>query len=389
MLLGAAALGLGIGPAAADERPVLVVDATEDGRGAAAVARISVALGPDPALAPVAARFTDALRQPTPTDTGGRAAAEAALVEARELLGRFAYRQAADRARAAQDAVAAAAGDPRARKLLADLVFAEGLGIAGEAGLQAAAPTFALVHRLDPGRVLDRARYLPDLVQAFAAAGVPRTPSGALLVTASGAAEVLIDGASVGGEPARVTIVAGPHIVTVQGEDIEPRGRRVESAVGQTVSVPLTVVIAADPVRLGRARDRLVAAPNDRVRADAVARLLGLVDARDAVIVTTDATGELVARLYTATGGLGPARTIGDDVAAVVRPLRPLPRPRPEPGLRRPTNPVPPVVEGPWWRRRWARATFGATAGLIVIGVVTAIVTRAPGTSTLDGVDVE
>jgi hypothetical protein len=385
----AATLGLvlQLAVANAEERPVLVVDATEDGRGAAMAARIQVSLGPDPTLAPIAARFIEALRKPTPLDLSWRIEGEAALVEARAALAQFAYRQAADRARAAQDVVANAAGDPGARNLLADLAFAEGIGIAGESGLSAATPTFELVHRLDPGRTLDRARYLPELVQAFAAAAVPSTSSGSLLVTASGAAEVLIDGVAVGPEPATVSVSAGPHIVTVRGPDIEPRGRRVESAVDRTVSVPLMVVIAPDAVRLGRIRDRLVAAPSDPARADAVARLLSLVDARDAVIITTGATGELVARLYTAAEGLARPRVIGDDIAGVVRPLRSRVGPRPEPGV--PANPKASVASVPWWRERWVKATLGTTAGAIVIGLVAVIVTRDPGTSTLGGVDIE
>lgn len=379
-------VGLAAAPARADERAVLVVDATEDGGAAAMVARINVALGPDPSLAPIAARFVEALRKPTPVDIGWRAEGEAALSEARESLARFAYPHAADRARAAQDAVASAAGDPTAPALLADLAFVEGMAIAGEAGLPAAAPTFALVHRLDPGRRLDPARYLPEVVEAFAAAAVPAAPSGSLLVTASGAAEVLIDGVAVGAEPATVSVSAGPHIVTVRGPDIVARGRRVESAIGQTVSVPLTVVIASDAVRLGRARDRLVAATSDAARVDAITRLLSLVDARDAVVVATDAAGAVVARLYTASDGLGRPRVVGDDVAGVLQPLRPRARP---PAVVALAAPAPIPEDGPWWRRRWAKATFGISAGAIVLGVVAMIVTRDAGTSTLAGVDIE
>ena len=39
--------------------------------------------------------------------------------------------------------------------------------------------------------------------------------------------------------------------------------------------------------------------------------------------------------------------------------------------------------------RRWVKAALGTTAGVIVIGLAAAIVTRDPGTSTLGGVDIE
>ena len=393
MIVALVVVGLAVatGAATADERPVLVIDATADGSGAALAEQLRGALGPDPALAPVSAKFTDSLARPTPTDTSWRAPAEAALLEARELLAKFAYRQAADRARGPQDRLARAVGDAQARKLLADLVFVEGLGIAGDDGVTAAAPTFALVHRLDPGRTLSRTRYAEDIVQTFAAAATPGTVSGVLFVRASGAAEVLIDAKPVGPEPAQVTVPAGPHIVTVRGDDIDALGARVDAAAGQTVLVPLTPVLASDEVRIGRARDRLLAATSDRIRADAVASLLGQAGARDAVIVTLGPTGGLMTRIYTARGGLGPARPVDGDLAGVLRPLRPVARTTPRVGGgggRVPIGPTTPLEE-PWWRQRWAKATFGATAGVLVVALVTAIVTRADGSSPIDGIDVE
>ncbi len=393
--LALVAIALAGGPAAAqsDERPVLVLDATATEAGARMVARIEKHLGPDPALAPVAERFRQPLRAPTPTDTSWQVERET-LVEAQKLLTPVGYRQAAMLARSAQDRLARLAGEPEVRALLADLVLVEGLAVAGETGPAAARPLFMLVHRLSPGRTLDPGRFLPHVVRAFEEAAVTGV-TGRLEIKASGAAEVLVDGVVVpGGEPVNLAVPAGPHIITVRGEAILAEGRRVEAVARNQVLVELTPVLAPLEVRLGRARDRLVAATDDRARIDAVTTLLGLTrSARDAIVVVRDEDGALAVRLYTDRGGLGPSRPVDDDVAAAVAPLRPVVRPPPRGGGPRPGGGVvgpPPPPPRPWWQEPWVKAAGGTVAGVVAVAVLTAIITRDPGTSTLDpGLEVE
>ncbi len=381
-------------PAAADERPVLVLDATGSDDGQAMVIRIEKHIGPDPELAPVADLYRKPLRQPTATDTTWQAE-EAVLAEARKLLTPIGYRAAAEKVRGAQDRLARFAGDAAPRALLAELVLVEGLAVAGDSGLEAARPLFLLVHRLTPGRTLDANRYRPEMVQAFEAAAVSGL-SGRLEIKASGAAEVLVDGVVVpGGEPVtNLAVPAGPHIVTVRGESITSDGRRVEAVAKNHVLVELTPVLAPLDMRLGRARDRLLAATTDRARADAITALLGMTPpARHAIVIVRvgGEGGELAARLYTDRGGLGPSRPIGDDVAAAVAPLRPLASPKVRGtgnGDGRPPPPPPPAA--PWWQKTWFKAGSGTLVGVVAVAVVTAIVTRDPGTSTLQGgVEVE
>ncbi len=379
-LVGTTVLGPGL--AWADERPVLVVDAT-GGAGAAIAERLTRALSLDPALRPASAGVIEALAAPTPSDDAARTTAGGTLGVARDRLARFAHREAATLARAAQDGAASDADRPAGRELLADLAFVEAMAIAGDVDLAAAAPTFALVHRLTPGRTLDPARYVPEVIAAFEAAAIAPTATGVLLIGAPGATEILVDGVVIGAEPISTQVAPGPHIVSARGELIRGAGRRIEAAAGQTVRVDLISVVAPLDVRVARARDRLVAATTDVQRTDAITTLLELGGATDAVILF-DLGGQVASRLYTARGGLGPARPVGDDLAAVLRPLRPVPKLVPPPGGERdpdPTFPDPPVLR--WYERRYAKIGFGVGAGAIVVAVVAALVMRDPGSSAL------
>ncbi|MBK9032688.1 MAG: hypothetical protein IPL61_15685 [Myxococcales bacterium] len=369
--------------ARADERPVVVVDASADGRGAEVVARLNGALGPEPTLGPIAPRLIDALAAPTPIDGTAIAAAAAALADARERMVRFAYGDAAAIARAAQDALAGEAGDRTARELLANLAFVEGLAVADDSGLAAAIPTWSLVHKLSPARALDPAQYPPDQVAVFAAAVTPPPGSGAVMIAAPGATEILVDGEVVGREPAVAQLAPGPHIVTARGDDIVDTGRRVVATAGQIVRVDLVPVLAPAPVRAARARDRLRAATDDGQRFAAVQVLLAIGAAEDAILVVADDAG-VATRLYTRQGGLGPARPVDGDLGAVLRPLRPVPRPPPRP----PGPPGPPVIgpiapEVPWHERRWVRVGMGVAGTTVVVAVIAAILTRASGTTKL------
>jgi hypothetical protein len=246
-----AALAFAASAAWAEERAVVVVDATADGRGAPVVARLNAALGAAPDLAPIAPTLIDALAVATPTDAGPLAAATAALAQAREHMARFASGEALAVAQAAIDAGAAAAGDPEVRAVLAELAFVEGLALA-DGELAAARPAWTLAHALAPGRTLDPARYPPEQVAAFAAAATPAPGSGAVMIAAPGAAEVLIDGAVIGREPAVAQLAPGPHLVTARGDDIAPVGRRVVAAAGQTVRVDLVPVLEVPTLRAAR-----------------------------------------------------------------------------------------------------------------------------------------
>lgn len=379
--LAAIAVAAAAGSASADERVVLVLDATGDDDGKAMAQRFERSLGPDPALDPVPARFREALARPTSTDTGWTAA-RTEVAAARQLLAPTTYGQARERARAGQDLLARYAAEAEPRALLAELVLIEGLAVAGESGAEAARPLFGLVHRLAPGQRLDPGRYLPDVVRVFDAAARSGA-SGKLVIDASGAEEILVDGAQVYNET--VVVAAGPHIVTVRGERIDAQGRRVEAVAAKDVVVTLTTTEAPVETLLVRARDRLLLAADDRARVDAISVLLAKTNARHAVIIVRDGGegGELATRVFTA-AGLGPPRTI-DNVASALNPLRPL-RVKPREGaggVGIGPGPVRPPPELPWYQKTWFKATGGTVAAVAAATLITMIVTRDPGTSTL------
>lgn len=380
--LALVALAIAAGSARADERAVLVVDATADGRAAPVAARLNAALGPAPELRPVELSLVEALAAPTPIDPRPLITATAALDEARQRMARFATREALIVAQDAIDGLAGYAGDPAARTVLADLAFVEGLALA-DGDLAASRPAWSLVHALEPGRTLDPARYPPEQVEAFAAAATPAPGAGAVMIAAPGATEILVDGAVIGREPAVAQLAPGPHVITARGDDIVPVGRRVVATAGQTVRVDLVPVLAATPVRAARARDRLRGATDDATRFAALSALLEIGAADDAIVLVMVDGDAVATRLYTRAGGLGPPTPVTDDLGAVLRALRPLPPPRP-PRVPEPPR-LPPVPELPWYEQRWARASMGALGGLVVVAVVVAIVTRGEGETGLTG----
>jgi hypothetical protein len=373
----AAAALLVAGPARAERRPVLVVDGTPDGAGAEAVSALEAQLAREDALGPAAFDIVDALRRPTVPAETWEADANAALAEARAALTRFGYREAADRAHGALDRLAVFAERPAARKLLADLALIEGQALIGAGDGERGAIAMRLVHRLDPGRTIDPARYLPEVVTAYVAAGRSAAATGELQLTAPGAAELLVDGVAVGGEPRVVALVPGPHLIAARGEAIVSVGRRVDVPDGQAMRVDLVPRVAPLPVRVTRVMTRLRTATGDATLADAVATLLALAQARDAVIVVRGEAG-LATRLFTARRGLGPPRAL-EEPARVMAPLRPL--------VVKPVGPPlpPPPPPEPWYRQRWGKTTIGVGVGVVLAGIVTAMFVRDPGSSSYDG----
>ena len=114
----------------------------------------------------------------------------------------------------------------------------------------------------------------------------------------------------------------------------------------------------------------------------AIITLLQLAGASDAIVLVDGSGTEIMSRLYTERGGLGPARPVGDDVQAVLRPLRPLPRVKPPPDPP-PVIKVPLPPATPWYQERWAKVSLGVGTTAVVVGVITAILLRDPGSSTL------
>ena len=304
-----AALLAALASASAERRPVLIVDATADGSGADAVRELEAQLAREDALGSVALDVVAALQRQAPPVDDWQGELTAALDATRAELGRFGYREAADRAHGALDRLARLADIPAARKQLAELALLEGQALVGAGAADRAALTLRLVHRLDPGRTLDPARYLPEVVVAYLAAGRQASASSEVHIAAPGAAEVLVDGVVVGREPVVLDVGPGAHLISARGEAIVTTGRRIDAPVGQAVRVDLVPLVAPLPVRVARILARLRSAPDDPALADAVATLLGLANARYAVVVVRGDAG-LATRLYSARAGLQPKREL-------------------------------------------------------------------------------
>ncbi|HVV85944.1 MAG TPA: hypothetical protein VHE35_22950 [Kofleriaceae bacterium] len=381
--LAIAALLAAPAAARADRKPVVVVDGTSDGAGAQAVADLDGQLAREEALGPPAVDVDAALRTAVDAPVEWEAEATAALGEARADLARFDYRKAADRTRDALDRLAAAADQPAARKALAELALLEGQALVGAGDADGAVLSLRLVHRFDPDARLDPARYLPEVVTAYLAAGRAAEATARLQVDAPGADEVLVDGAVVGGERQIVDVTPGPHLVSVRGEAIVTLGRRIDAPAGQEMYVELAPKVAPLPVRIARGVARLrvaaAAADADAALLDAVQTLAALAQATDAVVVVHGDAG-IATRLYTPAGGLRPARPLGEP-AQTLAPLRPLAVP--PHGRQQPPAPI--VPPAPWYRQRWGKTSIGIGVAVVLGGIVTAMIVRDPGTSTFTG----
>lgn len=119
---------------------------------------------------------------------------------------------------------------------------------------------FARAVALMPSRLLDPARYPPDLVAAYAVVRDVRTAEvGSLEVTADAEVEVYLDGEARGAAPLTLTdVVAGTHHVVVRAEDGSMDYGTVDVATGEAATFSATVqppsLGESSSSRYGRAR---------------------------------------------------------------------------------------------------------------------------------------
>lgn len=388
VLLGA--LAPGVARAQRPPRAIAVIEATAapstDAEATEVAAALEAQLQREADLILVVSDRRAALRGAIPDDSRAPLTeARAALADVRDVLARFDHGAAVAAADAAIARAVDVAPGEELLAVIADLALARGLALLGDGAAPDARASFALVHRLSPGRTLDPARYLPEVVAAFDAARATGDPA-TLDVAADDGAEVWVDGARIGPAPAVIQLAPGLHCVTVTGERLVARGQLVDVPhAGATVT--LDAAEAAPAVVLHRLRARLVAATGDVERAVVVAEILRLVGGQDAIVVARDDAGALVARIYSGRAGtLGDARPAKDATPVdLIKPLRPLKVPVRGGGDDRP--PVTPPIDTPpaWYERRWVQVSIGGT---VVAGVVASVVyamTRPQGASELDG----
>jgi hypothetical protein len=286
------------------------------------------------------------------------------LADAEEALGQFDYKAAARDADAARQALTWVTPTEMVGPYT-DATLVLGQALLGEHRQNDAARAFALVHRLDPMRQLDAARYLPEIVDFFRL----QTPSSEVAkLQVVGKGRAWIDGIDRGPAPATFEVGEGTHVVQLTGVDRITRGEQV-TVPGQ-LSVEIPDQDAGSELKVKRARVALAKAPDPAARAGAMQELARLLDVHDAVLIAKRDDGLEVQTWRDRAPGFSELVAYHEQKPSeLLVPLAPA-KPPDEPKIAIPFTPPPHVDATPWYRKRWIQASI-ATG--VVVGVVGAI----------------
>ena len=362
----------------ADRRPVAVVDLANEPQTRELAEHLRAELDTHPELRALPSP-TDAaalLEAPDDPDAVNIGRARDARARAEEALRQFNNRLALDIARDGQADLLYVAPQI-AVKPYADLQLIVGVAHANEGRIPDATVAFALVHRLDPSRTLDPARYVPEVLSAFAAAKTPTDAPGTVEVKGTG--NVWIDGTEVGRAPGTFAAAAGAHVVWLTGVDRETRGATVVVESGQPTPVEIPDAEASRRMKVQRARQNIVRAPDTTARAQAMRRLADLIGVQDAIVLNVR-NNVIVYQTWRAgnvdrspgLSALYDRPTSADDVLVLLAP-------RVEPEIEVPEQPPVVVPALRWYERKPVQAGM-------VLGIAAAIVggilwaTADPGT---------
>jgi hypothetical protein len=298
-----------------------------------------------------------------------RADADSALGLAQPNFGK-----AAGDAKRGTDALAQAAPtNAEVKQLYADLLFDQGIAQLGQGKAIDASRTFALVRRLDPQRTVDRAKYLPEIADAYDATATMHVAKSPL--TVKGAGTVWIDGTSYDAAPHKEMVDDGLHLVQLTGPDREPRGEQV--VVPQTTELEVAPAPASLELLVQRARKELFDAKDSVTRASAVKKVAALLSVGDAVIISKSPGGALLIQTWrdNEQGFSAIREHATEKPLELLTPLAP-PRPKePEkpPHVREQEHPL--VLEKPWYRKTWVQASAGT--GLVALIVTAILIARS------------
>lgn len=379
------ALPAGLALVTVDRRKVAIVDLTGDAAGtddAAAMARtLSERLVAHAVLAPIPdpAIAAALLGPPREEDQQALANARRALADANDALARFELAVAAARAAAGQAELGDVEPTASSISLYADLAFVHGQAKLADSDGPAARSSFLLTQRLDPDRVIDPARYLPDLISAYRQAR--RGGSSRMQIEIRGQGTAFVDGVEIGAAPLTIEVATGPHLVQLAGPRRLTRGARIEITPTSPAVVVLPDAAAALPVVIGRTRRALIEATEESARAQAMAELGRLIGIGDALILERTSNG-LTARTWRSGRNFGPARQLPSALldSSLLDELAPnssVPR------LVLP-GPSKPVDDERWYQKRWVQASVLTGAAVIAAAVVLRAVTMDPDTVVLD-----
>jgi hypothetical protein len=364
-------------PAEAGRRPVAVVALSDDVEAESYANLIGTTLVHHDTLAPLeqgsmigalVGELLDESREQI-------ASAEEARIRAEVALGNFVFPVAISTAGVGHEALHTVVPTTHAIGLYADLALTLAKAKLGENKQADAARFFGLVHQLTPGRRLDPALHLPEVVAAFEVARPIHSRTGKLAIKGSG--RLWIDGKDIGIGARPMELPEGLHVVWLAGFERETVGRQVWVEAGQETMVDLGELPASPRLKVQRARILLRNAVDPASRGAAMRRLAELLAVHDAVLITTS-NGKLIVQTWhdKAEGelqaGFSSHRLAeGEKPLDLLKPLAP-----PVPLALGPLRP-PPVVVRPWYRRHGVQASIAAGVVGVIAGSV--MLSRALG----------
>lgn len=359
----------GLSVARAERRPVAVVNLdTSDSSPAKALAdELNTALRNHPDLSQLPPTDAAALQDPIEDlDRAGLDAARGYKQRADSELIQFNNNLAATYADEGEKELLSVT-PTAAQKLYADLAFVRGQALLADAHPADAIASFGLCARLDPDRVLDAARYLPEVVEAYAKAKTATGAQGS--ITVAGTGRVWIDGIEVGQAPGGFAVSAGLHVIWLTGSERYVRGERAIVTANKIAEVKIGDAGVQRGTLVQRARMALVHAADATARSAAINNLAKLVGANDAVLLQVS-KDKIVVQTWRAgnverSPGFSALREYKDEKAVDL--LTPLAPPKKVEPVEPPFIPVRPVVVTKWYRRPVYQTS-------IVVGVVAVIV---------------
>jgi hypothetical protein len=343
--------------AAITRHPVAVIDLTNDPAVREVAYKLLELLASHAELAPPAVSDGAALVDKLPPDDELRISdARRKLLSAAKNLAQRSFREAAIDAVEGQEALWRVA--PRAAlTLYADLELALGQSRLGEQKDAEAREAFALTLRLDPNRVLDERRYVPEVIQAFEAARAIQPALGVIVVRGTG--QVWIDGDEVGSAPGEFPATLGRHVVWLTGMLRETAGKEVVVTANRPGDATILDGPLTRPQKVVRYRIALADAQDQSRRLDAMQALAGFINVHDAILLSA-ASGKILCQTWR-------------DREPGFSEIRELVRDRPGEILKSlvPPRPVDPATSGtrlpalppPWYRRRTVQ--LGVAAGVV------------------------
>jgi hypothetical protein len=353
-------------------RPVAVVnlDLTGDPAAEQLATKLSTALADNPELQPLQdttslVALKDRIADP---DGAGLAQATQFKAAAENLLVTFDYPLALTRADDGESAllsVTPAAAQP----LFADLEFIRGQAWLAVGKPDEAAAAFALCATLDPARTLDAARYLPEIVDAFAKAKAAKPQPGSISILGHGRA--WIDAQERGQAEGGFAVPAGRHVVWLTGDERNDVGGRIAVvAPGKPTEVKIDDSAVRPDTKIRRARIALARTADATARAAAMTNLAKLTGVADAILIQVSG-GKVIVQTWRAgnvdrSPGFSALREYTKDKDKVPDLLTPLAPPKKVVPIEPPFVP-PPIVVAKWYQRRPVQVG-------ILAGVVAAVV---------------